>query len=543
MTKYEIWKEQVTDEELKKELSLIADDKIEIENRFYKDLEFGTGGMRGIIGAGTNCLNIYTIRKTTKGLSDYAKSINGKSIAISYDSRINSQLFAKNAAMVLAEDGFNVFLTADIMPTPFISFAVRFFKCDMGIMITASHNPSKYNGYKVSGSDGCQLTDDTANILTKFIEKIDPFKVNVKNFEDYKNIKIISEDVINLYLDNVYQQNINKVSNLKIVYTPLNGAGYKLVPAILKRINVKDIVLVKEQSYPDGNFPTCPYPNPEKEEALKLGLEYAKKNNADILIATDPDADRVGTAVLHQGGYKLISGNEMGVLLCQYILSQKQERGLLPKNPIVVKTIVTTTLTNKIAHSYGAEIIDVLTGFKYIGEQITNLENNGEKDRFVFGYEESYGYLAGTYVRDKDAVVTSMLVAEMASYYKNKGLTLIDVLENLYKQYGRYRHKIKSSEFPGASGSAKMKALLISLREKNFKDINGIKVLETIDYLTQKKQKLPPSNVLIYNLENGSQFIVRPSGTEPLIKFYLTAVENADEVFAKMEKFIKEFFV
>ena len=542
MTKYEIWLDKVTDESLKQELLKIKDDSTEVENRFYKDLEFGTGGMRGIIGVGTNCLNIYTIRKATKGLSNYMKSIKGKSVAISYDSRINSELFAKNAAMVLAEDGFDVYLTGSIMPTPFVSFAVRHFKCDMGIMVTASHNPAKYNGYKVSGADGCQLTDADANILTGFIEKADGFDVAVKNFEDYKNINIVNGEAINLYLENVHKQHINKPSNLKVVYTPLNGAGHKLVPEIFKMIGQDDVVIVAEQGYPDGNFPTCPYPNPEKAEALRLGLEYAKKNNADILIATDPDADRVGAAVLHKGEYRLISGNEMGVLLCQYILSQKTHRGCLPKNPVVIKTIVTSTLTNKVAKSFGAEIIDVLTGFKYIGEQITLLEKQGKEDRFVFGFEESYGYLAGTYVRDKDAVVTSMLVAEMASFYKNNGKTLIDVLDDIYVEFGHYYHKIKSIEFPGAAGSVKMKQLLADLRKKDLKEMNGLKIIETVDYLTQKKQKLPPSNVLVFNMEGNSQFIVRPSGTEPLIKFYLTAVDDADEIFAKMEKFISEFF-
>lgn len=542
MKNYEIWKEQVTDADLKKELEKISEDKIEIENRFYKDLEFGTAGLRGIIGVGTNNLNIYTIRKTTKGLCDYLKSINGKKVVISYDSRINSELFAKNTAMIFAENGMEVFLTKDIMPMPFLSFAIRYYKCDLGIMITASHNPSKYNGYKVSGADGCQLTDEAVKIATAFIEKIDPFKVEVKPFESYKNIKMIDNSAADAFLDSIYKQNLNKVFNLKVVYTPLNGAGYKLVPQIFERINQKDVIIVKEQSYPDGNFPTCPFPNPEKAEALKLGLEYAEKNNADILIATDPDADRLGTAVLHKGQYKLISGNELGVLLCNYILSQKKERGLLPKKPIIIKTIVSTILTNRIAEKYGAEIIDVLTGFKYIGEQINLLESKGEQDRFVFGFEESYGYLAGIHARDKDGVVASMLACEMAGFYKNKGLTLIDVLEEIYLEFGRYKNKVLSLEFPGASGNAKMKNLLNKLRNESLNEINGIKVLERIDYLTQTKQKLPPSNVLVYNLENNSQFIARPSGTEPLIKFYLTAVENAGEIFEKLEKFIFEFF-
>ena len=543
MAKFDLWMQKVADKDLKNDLILISNDKAEIENRFYKDLEFGTGGMRGILGGGTNCMNIYTVMRATQGLADYMKSISAKSIAIGYDSRINSKIFSECAAKVMAENGFTVYLTEEIVPTPFISFLVRHYKCDMGIMITASHNPANYNGYKVSGSDGCQATDEVSNLITDFISKAEMFGQKVEDTKEYKTIIKVPEAAFNLYIDKVLEQSLNKAENIVVAYTPLNGAGHKLVPKIFSKIglNDKDIIIVKEQGYPDGNFTTCPYPNPEKPEALKLGLEYAKKLNADILIATDPDADRVGTAVLHEGDYKLISGNEMGALLTNYILASKKQLGTLPENPVIIKTIVTTNLINKIAKDFNATVIDVLTGFKYIGEQITILEKSGEVDRFVFGFEESYGYLCGAHVRDKDAVVTSMLVAQMVSCYKKQNKTLIDVLNDLYKKYGVFKHKLSSIEFSGAKGSLKIKELMQKLRDNGITEIAGIKVLEKVDFLADTKFNLPKSNVLIYNLENCAQFIVRPSGTEPLIKFYLTA--NCDETFKKMEEFIKRFFV
>ncbi|MCL1901889.1 MAG: phospho-sugar mutase, partial [Firmicutes bacterium] len=411
MAKFDLWMEKIEDKDLINDLIAISNDKTEIENRFYKDLEFGTGGMRGILGAGTNCMNIYTVMRATQGLADYMKSISSKSIAIGYDSRIKSNIFAECAAQIMAENGFTVYLTSEIVPTPFISFLVRHYKCDMGIMITASHNPAKYNGYKVSGSDGCQATDDVSNLITDFISKVEMFGRKVLPIEKYKTIVKVPESVIDLYIEKVYEQSLNLPENIVIAYTPLNGAGYKIIPKIFSKIGLKsnDVIIVKEQGFPDGNFTTCPYPNPEKPEALKLGLEYAKKSGADILIATDPDADRVGTAVLHKGEYRLISGNEMGALLTNYIFSCRKKLGTLPKNPVLIKTIVSTALADKIAKDFNATVIDVLTGFKYIGEQITLLEKAGEVERFVFGFEESYGYLCGAHVRDKDAQVTRML--------------------------------------------------------------------------------------------------------------------------------------
>ena len=545
---YQKWVESVDDKKLKDELLAIKDDEKEIENRFYKELDFGTGGLRGIIGAGTNCLNIYTIRKATLGLCNYVKSCGGKTAVISYDSRINSELFAKNTAMVFAENGVKAYLVKELMPTPFLSFAVRYLKADTGVMVTASHNPSKYNGYKVYGNDGCQITDAFADMVIKEIKSIDAFSVKVEKFAGYikqGKIEYLSDDVTVAYMQCVYDCGIENAENLRVCYTPLNGTGYKLVPNILKRKGVKDIIIVKEQGYPDGNFTTCPYPNPEKEEAIKLGLEYAKNNDCDILLATDPDADRVGVSVKHEVKYISLTGNETGMLLTNYLLSLRKSNNTLPKNPVIIKTIVTTSILKKLADKYGATVIDVLTGFKYIGEQIGLLEKNGEEQRFVFGFEESYGYLAGSYVRDKDAVVACMLIAEMASYYKKHGKTLVNVLNEIYAEFGKYTHKLKSMEFAGASGNAKMKQLLTQLRATNIEDINGLKVQKITDYMTQTEQDLPKADVLVYDLENNAQMIVRPSGTEPLIKFYLTSAltdsEN-EKIFTKMNDFISGFF-
>lgn len=546
--KYQNWLAKCKDEDLKKELLKIKNDQKEKENRFYKDLEFGTGGLRGIIGAGTNCLNIYTIRKASKGLCDYIKEIGGKSVAISYDSRINSQLFAENTAMVFAENNIKAYLVKELMPTPFLSFAVRRLKTAAGVMVTASHNPSKYNGYKVYGNDGCQITDIFAKKVTEQIEKIDGFEVEVANFEKcLKNglIEYINDKITEEFLEQACKYGLEQAENLKVCYTPLNGTGYKLVPQILNKKGVKDIVIVKEQQYPDGNFTTCPYPNPEKEEAVKLALKYAKENNCDIMLATDPDADRVGLAVNNGKDFIRLTGNETGILLAQYLLSNKKKKGILPKNPIIIKTIVTSSLINKIAKEYNGSVIDVLTGFKYIGEQIGLLEQKGEEERFILGFEESYGYLAGGYVRDKDAVGACMLIAEMASFYKKQGKTLLQVLNELYTKYGKYTHKLISKEFAGASGFAKMKELLLNIRKENLKEINGLKVINVIDYLTQTEKDLPKSNVLTFDLENDAQLIIRPSGTEPLIKFYLTAAltdKENEKIFKSIEDFINNFF-
>jgi phosphoglucomutase len=545
---YKKWLDNVKDNDLLKELKSIENDDVQIKNRFYKELECGTGGLRGIIGVGTNCLNIYTIRKATAGLCKYLNESGGKYAAISYDSRINSQLFARTAAEVFASCGIKAYITKELMPTPFLSFAVRHLKADVGVMITASHNPAAYNGYKVYGSDGCQITDNFANAVIEKINSIDAFDINTDSFENYLKsgiIEFMSPGVEREFLLCASACGINDIGDIKICYTPLNGTGYKLVPKILKLRGAKDIVTVKEQNYPDGSFKTCPYPNPEKAEALKLGLERAAKKKCDILLATDPDADRVGVAVKDGGSFKLLTGNQTGILLTEYLLSQKRERGTLPDNPVIIKTIVTTKLTGKIAAEYGAQVIDTLTGFKYIGEQIGLLEKSGEQNRFVLGFEESYGYLAGSYVRDKDAVGACMLIAEMAQYYKGQGKTLIDVLKELYSKYGKYQHKLISREFAGADGAQKSKCLLSRVRSADFKSIGGIKVIGFTDYLTQTKYNLPKANVLVYDLDNGAQLIIRPSGTEPLIKFYMTAALNDqknEEIFCRLKGFIDEHF-
>ena len=537
LQRYETWLEKAEDGALKEELERIRADEKAIENKFYKELQFGTGGLRGEIGAGTNCLNIYTIGKATQGVADYVKSMGGKAVAVSYDSRINSDVFARRAASVLAGNGIRVYLVKELMPTPFLSFATRWFHADAGIMITASHNPAKYNGYKVYGSDGCQITDEAAAKITRFIEPVDCFAVKAGDFDRYVSegkIEYIKEEVEEAYLEAVQKQSVWKAEGLKITYTPLNGTGYRIVPKMLSRMGLKEVNIVKEQGKPDGHFPTCAYPNPEKPAAMALGLEYAREAGSDILLATDPDADRVGIAVRTSDGYKLMSGNEVGALLEDFLLARRQENGTLPADAVVIKTIVTTGLGEKIAAKYGARVINVLTGFKYIGEQIGKLEKAGKAESFILGFEESYGYLAGSYVRDKDAVVAVMLIAEMASYYKERGKTLAERMEELYAEYGTYAHKLLTFEYAGASGAKKMQELLKELRQEQPKEIAGLKVEGYVDYLSQTQRELPKANVMQYDLEGGAQAIVRPSGTEPQIKVYLTAAktpaENAREL-------------
>ncbi|MEG2597163.1 MAG: phospho-sugar mutase, partial [Oscillospiraceae bacterium] len=444
--KYAEWlSKDLEDNDLIKELQQIKGNAEEINDRFYRELEFGTGGLRGVIGAGTNRMNIYTIRKATQGLANYVTA-NWKdgSVAVSYDSRNKSDIFAREAARVLAANGVKVHIYSELMPTPCLSFAVRELKCSMGIMVTASHNPAKYNGYKAYGADGCQITNETADAVLCNIKSVNEFDdVHVMDFQQAVErgmISYISEDVVEAFYNNVLRQSINRdvvqSCGFKLVYTPLNGTGNKPVREILKRIGLSNVTVVKEQENPDGNFTTCPFPNPEIVEALDLGLKLCKETDADLLLATDPDCDRVGIAVKYQEKYKLLTGNEVGALLLQYIASQRKEKGTLPKRPIAVKTIVTTDLINCIAAEYGIEVVDVLTGFKYIGEKIGKLEKSGEESRYVFGFEESYGYLCGTYVRDKDAVVSSMLICEMAAFYANQGKNLVEVLQELYKKYG-----------------------------------------------------------------------------------------------------------
>ncbi|MBE6851650.1 MAG: phospho-sugar mutase [Ruminococcus sp.] len=559
---YNVWcKNAVDDADLQTELLKIHDDEDAIRDRFYRDLEFGTGGLRGVLGAGTNRMNIYTVRRATQGLANYVKaSFKNPSVAISFDSRNKSDVFAKAAACVLAANGVKAHIYTELMPTPALSFAVRALSCSAGIMVTASHNPAKYNGYKAYGEDGCQITLEVAETVLSEINSLDMF--NDVKFCDFDEavangmISFISQDVIEDYYKNVLAQGINTelcaTSGLKIVYTPLNGTGNKPVREILSRIGIKDVTIVKEQEMPDGNFPTCPYPNPEIREALELGLKYCDEVKPDLLLATDPDADRVGIAVPDGDDYALFSGNEVGAMLLEYICSERTKNGTMPENPITVKTIVTTDLIEEIAKEYGLEMIEVLTGFKFIGEQIGFLEDKGEEKRYVFGFEESYGYLAGTYVRDKDAVVASMLICEMAAYYRTKGISMIQARENLYKKYGVFRHSLQSFTFEGESGMLQMKALMQHLRDEQPVDIGGLKVMAVSDYqasittcvATGAKTEitLPKSDVLVFALENHAKVVIRPSGTEPKIKCYYTTVGNTmDEAMALEKKLIDDF--
>ena len=526
-------------------LSMESNDEL-IADSFYRELDFGTAGLRGILGAGTNRMNIYTVGKATQALADYVLSVSkNPCVAIAYDSRINSTLFAETAAAILAENGVTVYIYKELMPTPMLSFAVRELKCDAGIVITASHNPAEYNGYKVYGPDGCQLSPEAAENIMNMMQKLDCFK-DVK-FSDFNaNLKLgkinyIGSDLIESYLNEVQNQSVNAkkldMSNFRVIYTPLHGTGNKPVRAILDRIGVKNVKVVKQQELPDGNFPTAPYPNPEIKQTFELALQVTKTYDADILLATDPDADRVGIAVKTGSEYKLMTGNDVGALLLNYILECKTQNGTLPKNPIAVKTIVTTELCQKIADKFGCELINVLTGFKFIGEQIANLEEKNEQNRFILGFEESYGYLAGSYVRDKDAVVASMLICEMAAYYKQQGLTLVDKLDELFKEHGYYINTQKSFSFAGQSGMKKMTEIMSSLRENPPKSFVGSNVVTVEDYLISKRYELfsnretkislPKSNVITFILENGTKVMFRPSGTEPKIKLYIGAIDTS----------------
>lgn len=542
--KYNLWVENAKeDPDLISELESIRYSRAEIYERFYRELEFGTGGLRGIIGAGENRMNIYTVRRATQGLADYLKDrYDSAAVAISYDSRIKSDLFAAEAARVLAANGIKAHIFTEINPTPVLSFAVRRLDCQAGIMITASHNPSEYNGYKCYGPDGCQMTDNDASEVTGYIRKVNIFGgVKVMDYDAAVKsglILKISDSLVYEFLSNVEKQQVNpgilKKSPIKVVYTPLNGTGNKPVREILRRIGVEEVSVVPEQELPDGNFPTAPYPNPETREAFECAMRLAKEKKPDILLATDPDCDRLGVAAAAVGwDYRLLTGNEVGCLLLDYILSCRKKADTLPKNPVVIKTIVTSELANRIAEKYGCEIRDVLTGFKYIGEQITLLEKQGRASDFVFAFEESYGYLAGDHVRDKDGVVASMLVCEMTAYYKSQGKTLFAVLDGLYREHGFYRHTLINAAFEGAQGMETMKQIMAGLRDSRPKEVAGLKVLRYLDYLESKEIdlqtgeikeiNLPKSDVLSFRLEGDAGFIVRPSGTEPKIKVYITS--------------------
>lgn len=548
---FDLWMEKAcADPDLKAELQSVANDEDAKNDRFYRDLEFGTGGLRGVIGAGTNRMNVYTVKKATQGLAEYILSSGAeKSVAISYDSRIKSTYFAKSAAEVLAANGIKVHIYSELMPTPMLSWATRALGCGAGIMLTASHNPAKYNGYKVYGADGCQLTLDAANAVLAKINNIDIFE-GVKSVDFEKAlcdgmISYIGNDVIDEYYKKVLEQGLHTDlvadSGLKVVYTPLNGTGNKPVRRILSEIGVKNVVVVPEQELPDGNFPTCPYPNPEIKEALQRGLDLCAKEQPDLLLATDPDCDRVGIAVPDGDRYELFTGNEVGALLLEYICKERIALGTMPKNPVAVKTIVTTNITRAICAKYGVELREVLTGFKFIGEQIGFLEEKGEENRYIFGFEESYGYLAGGYVRDKDAVVASMLICEMAAFYRTKGISLIEARKRMYDEYGVYFNALDNFTCEGASGMERMKGIMSGLRENAPTAIGGVKVLSVSDYAksvttdtatgAKTEITLPKSDVITFDLEDAASVIIRPSGTEPKIKVYYTT-KGADKAAA-----------
>ncbi len=546
--KYALWLSRATDDpDLAVELCNIAGNDTEIYECFYRELEFGTAGLRGIIGAGDNRMNVYTVRKATQGLADYLNARYPSSrVGICFDSRIKSDVFARESARVLAGNGITVHLFEELQPTPVLSFAVRQLKCQAGIMVTASHNPAQYNGYKCYGADGFQMTDDDANAVTACIRGVDMFDgIKLADFDTaVRDGRIVMEGdtLVEQFLDRVAQQQINpgicSKGDFKVIYTPLNGTGNKPVRAILERIGLSQVTVVPEQELPDGNFPTAPYPNPEIRQSFACALELAKTIQPDLLLATDPDCDRVGIAVREGDDYVLLSGNETGCLLLEYILSCRHAAGTLPQHPVAVKTIVTSDLATRIAEKYGCEMREVLTGFKYIGELIGELEAAGHPERYQLGFEESYGYLAGTHARDKDAVVASMLICEMAAYYAAHGESLLAVLDRLRKEHGVYIHKLVNVQFEGAQGMAAMNELMTRLRRETPTEIAGLAVLGTADYLRSERRtadgtvqeiQLPKSNVLAFELENHAGLIVRPSGTEPKVKGYVTATGATPE--------------
>ncbi|WP_291653657.1 phospho-sugar mutase [Clostridium sp.] len=560
--KYNDWLESnIVDEKMKDELRAIKDEK-EIEDRFYKDLEFGTGGLRGVIGAGSNRMNIYTVSKATQGLANY---LNGRfenpSVAIAYDSRNMSKEFSKAAALTLCANNINVYLYESLRPTPMLSFAVRHLNCTGGIVVTASHNPKEYNGYKVYDEFGGQVTDEKANIIISEVNKIDNFdKINTMNEEEALAkglLKYIGEEVDKAYIDLVKDLTIRKelvkenACDLKVIYTPIHGSGNMPVRRILNELGYTGVSVVKEQEMPDGNFPTSSYPNPEEPAVFKLALEMAKTENPDVIFATDPDADRIGVVVKDsEGEYRVLTGNQTGLLLTQYILDALKEEGELPEDGVIIKTIVTTDGAKKIAEAYNIELIEVLTGFKYIGEKIQGFEVNKDK-AYIFGFEESYGYLAGDFVRDKDAVIAAMLIAEMTLFYKEKGKSLYDGLVELYEKYGYFKETLVSFELKGKEGSEKIAKCIDSLRNENLVEINGVKIATKYDYKLgteenisngdKKEIDLPKSNVLKFVLENGAWFVVRPSGTEPKMKAYVAVKGNSlEDSKEKLESFKNE---
>lgn len=544
---YERWLQYATeDQDIVTELEEMREEQI--EDAFYRNLAFGTGGLRGTIGAGTNRMNVYTVAKASQGLANYlVKHFETPSVVIGYDSRIKSDVFAKVAASVFAANGIGVRIWPELNPVPTVSFATRYLHASSGVMITASHNPAKYNGYKVYGSDGCQITTDAAAEILNEIEKLDLFTdVKRTKFETAladEKIQYIEDTVLDAFLSEVksqsvlYGEEVNK--NVAIVYSPLNGSGLKPVLRALKESGYTNITVVKEQEEPDGNFPTCPYPNPEIKEAMKLGMEYAKQYNADLLLATDPDCDRVGIAVKDkQGEYVLLSGNEAGMLLLDYICSQKKKHGKMPEDPVMIKTIVTTDMGEQIADHYHVRTVNVLTGFKFIGEQIGLLEKRGKEDSYIFGFEESYGYLTGTYVRDKDGVNGAYMICEMFAYYASKGISLLDKLQELYEIYGYRLNTLHSYEFEGPSGFKKMQEIMAEFR--NGLDTIGPKKVENVLDYEKGLNGLPKSDVLKYLLEDQCSVVVRPSGTEPKLKVYVSVCAESKEEASVLEQQITE---
>lgn len=532
------WCEKVTDPTLAAQLDEMkaSVDAAPIEDAFFQELAFGTGGLRGVLGVGTNRMNIHTVGKATQGIADYIKTHVGPNgtVAICFDSRINSRLFAETAAGVLAANGIKSHLYSRLEPTPALSFATRYLGCAIGINVTASHNPSAYNGYKVYGPDGCQITDEIADAITAAIEKVDVFEdVAVMEFQaaiENGLVSYINEEVLDAYLDAVYEQSLESADeegDLRVVYTPLNGTGLECVNRILERINVRDVFIVGEQAYPDGTFPTCPYPNPEIREALERGIALCEQVKPDLLLATDPDADRVGIAVKDADDYQLLTGNETGALMLDYICRMRCELDGMPADPIAVTTIVSTSLADAIAAEYGVEVKRVLTGFKYIGGIQRELEEAGQLERFIFGFEESYGYLAGSHARDKDAIVASMLICQMARYYRTQGKTLYQAMQDLYKKHGYHHNRTLSFTFEGAAGAARMAQIMDDLRANGMSAVAGKNVLRTLDY-REGVGDLPSANVIEFDLQEDCKVIVRPSGTEPKIKIYLfTTGESA----------------
>ena len=549
MENYKRWLGKVTEEDLLTELKAIEGNEEEINDRFYRDLEFGTGGLRGVIGAGTYRMNEHTVARATQGYSNYLnKASKNPSVSIAYDSRNKSDIFAKTAASVFAANGILVNIYKELMPTPSLSYAVRALNCDGGIVVTASHNPAKYNGYKVYGADGCQITLEVADAILAEIEAVDVFDdVRIMDFEaglSEGKIKYIEDDVITGFIDAVSERALNPKEidkNVSIVYTPLNGTGRYCVTRCLKENGYTQITIPKEQEMPDGNFTTCPYPNPEIREALEVGLKKAKEVGSDLLLATDPDCDRVGVAVKEGDDYQLISGNQMGILLFDYICKTYKANGTMPENPVVVTTIVSTKMIDKIAADYGVEVRRVLTGFKFIGEQIGFLEADGEVDRYIFGFEESYGYLSGGHVRDKDGVNASLLICEMFAHYKAMGISLVQMLNQLYEKYGYFKEALQSITFEGASGAKKMADLMESLRTNAPKEVAGYKVIDVKDYKAGIGN-LPKSNVLEFNMEYDINVLVRPSGTEPKIKMYYLVKGSSEQAGAEIVAALESYF-